>query len=534
MQKLEGWHKAVTLADKRKPNLVIMLQDFESFDPLVMQDFINICSLYHTRMRIILVMGIATSMDTFFQSFNTATIGLLRTEKFKLEQSEVWFNKVLEKVFLQSTETLKFGPRPYKFLLDRFYLYDFSISNVKASLKYALMHHYYGNPLSLFLSLLEENLPTMKKKVKGWWVEGMFTEDHILSIRMLPSFRTFVESMAIFNPKEALHILEDDEYLILNTIPMLLSHMKVYQAEFRVGIKLIQTLQAQFPTVDSIRRNVRILLLDTLQGHENTEDKINLIKLLLKLIKTMKMDQIGKLIKNLRPLFSVDEISKNGKKALEILDEWEERYKSLQNDTSSSQTDMIEGMVAGKEGGRDTETSRKVQSETLEYIKKKGSEATKFTIEIADWCETKLIQYLRPFTDLPLHELVYYTNVRLHEKSFAAEQRASIQTALIQSEHYLNCSCCNSEKADQILPSEGDTSILYKLYLECGRMINLYDWFVAFGSIVQKEHRARKKLEEKEVQARFIQSVAQLQYLGFIKPTQRKTDHVIRLTWSNI
>jgi len=31
--------------------------------------------------------------------------------------------------------------------------------------------------------------------------------------------------------------------------------------------------------------------------------------------------------------------------------------------------------------------------------------------------------------------------------------------------------------------------------------------------------------------ARFIQAVSELQFLGFIRPTQRKTDHVQRLTW---
>lgn len=38
-------------------------------------------------------------------------------------------------MFLDSTSTMKFGARPYKFLLDHFYLYDFSISKVTTSLK---------------------------------------------------------------------------------------------------------------------------------------------------------------------------------------------------------------------------------------------------------------------------------------------------------------------------------------------------------------------------------------------------------------
>ena len=48
-------------------------------------------------------------------------------------------------------------------------------------------------------------------------------------------------------------------------------------------------------------------------------------------------------------------------------------------------------------------------------------------------------------------------------------------------------------------PSEPDACVLYKLYLECGRMINLYDWFVAFSSVIEKEKRD-KPLEENEAQ----------------------------------
>lgn len=86
-------------------------------------------------------------------------------------------------------------------------------------------------------------------------------------------------------------------------------------------------------------------------------------------------------------------------------------------------------------------------------------------------------------------------------QSFASQPRASVQTALTQPQHYMNCSCCNIEKSDQILSTEHDTCILYKLYLECGRMINLYDWFVAFGCIIEREKRSpNQKLEENEVQ----------------------------------
>ncbi|KAF9969995.1 Origin recognition complex subunit 3, partial [Modicella reniformis] len=51
----------------------------------------------------------------------------------------------------------------------------------------------------------------------------------------------------------------------------------------------------------------------------------------------------------------------------------------------------------------------------------------------------------------------------------------------------------------------------------------------------QKQQKQKQEgLDQKEVQARFISSVAELQFMGFIKPINRKTDHVQRLTWGYI
>ena len=104
-----------------------------------------------------------------------------------------------------------------------------------------------------------------------------------------------------------------------------------------------------------------------------------------------------------------------------------------------------------------------------------------------------------------------------------------------------------------------DTCILFKRYLDSGKMINVFDWFESFksaletqkthqiamstvsapsGSSPRKKGRKQKKVavmtegdEEEwkiEVQARFIRSLHELDYLGFIKHTGRKADHVLR------
>lgn len=99
-----------------------------------------------------------------------------------------------------------------------------------------------------------------------------------------------------------------------------------------------------------------------------------------------------------------------------------------------------------------------------------------------------------------------------------------------------------------------DTSILFKRYLDSGKMINVYDWFESFKIVLdsQRTHlketgnasspRKRGKVKAKqaqpetvdeekwtiEVQGRFVRAMHELDYLGFIKHTGRKADHLIR------
>jgi origin recognition complex subunit 3 len=110
-----------------------------------------------------------------------------------------------------------------------------------------------------------------------------------------------------------------------------------------------------------------------------------------------------------------------------------------------------------------------------------------------------------------------------------------------------------------------DTSILFRGYLEAGRMINVFDWYQSFAAVLEtqreKELRAgdRKQADDSpcdeaahgrrrgsdeeemedgeemedekwgmEVQARFIRGVHELDFMGFLKHTGRKADHVTR------
>lgn len=55
-------------------------------------------SEYQTQLPIVCIIGVATSTEFVHQSLTKLTINMLRIERFKLENSDVWFNKVIEKV----------------------------------------------------------------------------------------------------------------------------------------------------------------------------------------------------------------------------------------------------------------------------------------------------------------------------------------------------------------------------------------------------------------------------------------------------
>jgi len=57
----------------------------------------------------------------------------------------------------------------------------------------------------------------------------------------------------------------------------------------------------------------------------------------------------------------------------------------------------------------------------------------------------------------------------------------------------------------------------------------LYDWLQAFSTVI--EANEDEDDISSEIHARFARAVAELQLLGYVKPTKKKADTVARLTY---
>ncbi|KAJ3011166.1 Origin recognition complex subunit 3 [Thoreauomyces humboldtii] len=544
LQRLLGWHR-LTGGTK---TLVLIFPDFESFNMAVLHALIDICSIHNHDTPFVLLFGVATSVDVVHQSLSREALACLQIEKFELHQSRECVNVIIQEVLVRlpfnesgNPTSWKLGLETFEFLVDNFQLHTLSIISFTNALKYAMMDMYFSNPLSILLDY-HRNASRWEQRMM---IEEL-TDHHLLEVRMTKSFKKHIESIRERWPYEARELLEDDEKL-KQWIVDSLDKLMWYHYKYPVTLGCVRVLQdaVNSPT---LRKTTTTLHLMALQGnfveHDHT---VALLTLLRK--------------RNLATLQSCLQ------GCLEQLqsEEWAERFMS---DYISRIEELLVELATFAEDSESSEEDVNVELKRLQDIRKRAKEASRTTLasrrakmlketevlevgtldsvakKVTDFLEGLFRDCLRSYKEFALHEVLYYSNADRLKKAFHPQARAAVQTALGQTRHYVSCECCQPLAAqsqhDTIAPTLQDTSIAYRLYLECGRLINLYDWFVAFGTVLEKEGGDSRKggaggggPARDEIQARFVKTIAELQLMGFIKPTTRKTDHVMRLTWGN-
>ena len=184
---------------------------------------------------------------------------------------------------------------------------------------------------------------------------------------------------------------------------------------------------------------------------------------------------------------------------------------------------------------RTTVVAQKVQlSRHKSNISESVTAYSKLLDGFYDWFEEFFQARLVKVHHLFLREIVLYDLRGTHRAVFTAKTRFSIERALSSPHDYLNCSCCvsgNDEGNGQatLKSTQPTTAILYQLYLESGPLINVSDLWSAFSAIVGDE-----RLEGNEAIALFERGLAELKYLGLIKSTRKKVDHIAKVAWQGL
>ena len=136
-------------------------------------------------------------------------------------------------------------------------------------------------------------------------------------------------------------------------------------------------------------------------------------------------------------------------------------------------------------------------------------------------------------SELFLSEVFIYDSKSPHREVFTARPRFAIERALITPHDYLGCECCSSDQGVGLEASQPPVAILYQLYLESGSIINASDLWEAFRTIVSNEGVDDDE-EKQRVLTLFSRSLAELRYLGLIKSSRKKVDHLAKLAWQGL
>ncbi|KRT86643.1 hypothetical protein AMK59_237 [Oryctes borbonicus] len=497
--------------------LVVILPDLESFNEKVFQEFLLICSSYINILPFVLVFGIATSLSILHKTLPYHVSSKVNIQYFNSQSSTVYLNNILENVFFTSDSPFHLGPKVFNLLMDVFLFYDLSVTGFIRKYKYAMLEHFsYGSAMTL----------CSKKNVNDAITK--FNHKDCENVRRLLSFRKLVENESNMNK---IKLLTDDNYF-KSILQEEICKIRQYLNTFHLFLKCLKILVANLPK-NPMGTQIRELYSKAV-GNDITksEDYKTCIQLLRFQSKKGLEDRISKIAELIQDECKSNNPNKDAlKKDLNTLYDYLEEIEGC--DKHISETDILVEEV--EKVNIDNTKNRRQFKEMLHKRTQKPKPSSEYEVtkeKLLKFVSSLFEKYLYCPTSLYFHEIFFFDDVSI-ESHIIGSHRAAIHTALNNPCHYLQCDCCKKQNEASILKTMPDICIIYKLHLEYGKMINLYDWLQAFISIVNPNTEDDEENDETNslLQARFTLAVAELEFLGFIKSSKRKVDHVQRLTW---
>ncbi|XP_069582485.1 origin recognition complex subunit 3 isoform X1 [Ranitomeya imitator] len=528
MASLSAWYQKITKkssSPKKKrpaslergqaPQIVVVFKDLESFPSSVLQEFIVISSRYCKELPLVLVFGIATSPMIIHRLLSHSVSSLLCIELFQSSSCTDHLSTVVNKLLLSNQFPFKLSGRVLQVLITIFLYHDFSVQNFIKGLQLSVVEHFNSQPLSVLCCDVQD----MKRRVKT------LSHNQCENIRHLASFMSFVESQT---PEAQVKLLTDDRYL-KEMAKKFLKDLHMYHENFIPVLRCLHNFTCilpKYPLGKQIRELYCACLERNIWDTEDYNSALNLLRMLAK----------DELVSTLRKCLEVMKPCSGGQLdgALKKLAGFLAQFQRLEDGGAGDNLQNLEDEEHNTQKGLQKTDLYQLQKTLLEMKEtrrtKKPSKFESLRLEVVDFLDGLVRDHLTRPEDQPLYEVVYFSAASVLRKHLNAVPRIALHTALHNPSTYLK----SLENDGALSSAAPDICIAYKLHLECGRLINLYDWLEAFATVVNADDDCDSdylKQVDEMTHARFIRAVSELELLGFVKPTKQKTDHVARLTW---
>uniref|UniRef100_A0A8C9U5P0 Origin recognition complex subunit 3 n=1 Tax=Serinus canaria TaxID=9135 RepID=A0A8C9U5P0_SERCA len=493
----------------QSPPVVVVFKDMESFTTKVLQDFIVISSQHIHELPLVLIFGIATSPMIIHRLLPHSVSSLLCIELFQSISCKEHLSTIIDKLLLTSQFPFKLGEKVLQVLINIFLYHDFSVQNFIKGFQLCIVEHFYSQPLSVLCC----HLVDIKKRVYS------LSHDQCENIRRLPSFRRYVEKQ---ESGKQIELLTNDSFLKVET-KKLLEDLHVYHENYVRILRCLHVFTSSLPKYP-LGKQIRELHCACLENRvwetEEYESSLQLARMLNKTDLVTMLQQCVEIL-----------MSSSGKefdRAVEKLKEFLTQFQNLEGGLCSPENNCLPCSLM-----------HHFFLKTLLELKesRRSKKLTKFEMlrfEVVDYIDSLVRRYLVPADERTLHEVVYFNGAAVLRGHLNAAPRTALHTALNNPHWYLKNQALRCDGGG-ISNKAPDICIVYKLHLECGRLINLVDWLEAFSTVVMAAEEPNDAASSDQVDdvihARFIRAVSELELLGFIKPSKQKTDHVARLTW---
>ncbi|KAL6715870.1 Origin recognition complex subunit 3 [Lecanora helva] len=492
--------------------VVLAFKDSEAFDSALLAELIDVFSSWNDRIPFVLLFSLGTSIEFFQSKLPRDTIRRLAGEEFHLRRIDV--NEIFQSLH-HGDSCLYFGPTLSSLILQHHRDFIQSPMAFGQAIKYAYMTHFFANPLSILLS----KSPT----------DHLLQKEHFEAIRNLPSFRRAAQNLIDDKDYEGVRLLLDDDESLRRVVVHEFANSRQAIRNLLMALDSLSKIQSHCnhtPFVICSDLYIQAMSASLLDSELFTE----ILSSFKKLPSEKLLDALDEL-KN-TPSVSNDLIEDLAKVSLEI--------KRLTTSLDKNAPPLRSAYDIQHSSLRTTVIAQKVSLSTK--TAELSSQDTAYT-KLVDRTHNTLLSYFQQTlinpADLFLNEILIFNSQSPHREAFTPRPRFAIERALSSPHDYLGCDCCTSGKDAGLEASQPAIAILYQLYLESGPVINTADLWEAFWTIVggggsggggdEDEDEEREK-----ALALFSRALAEMKYMGMLKTSRKKADHLQKLAWKGL
>ncbi|PNS20338.1 hypothetical protein CAC42_5788 [Sphaceloma murrayae] len=495
--------------DQGLTKVIVGFQDCEAFDGSLLSDIVELFSYWKDRIPFVLIFGIATTVESLQIKLTRRAIRCIRGRRFEINSAESTLEDVFEKVYT-SESRLWFGAGFSQMMTARQRDYLTNPQTIIDTIHYAYMTQFYANAVSVFLD------PDLE--------HGDVPSDHYEAARNLPSFMQLSRDLLEGGkPRTSLvrSLLESDK----NLHERIREDVEIGQRTMGGLISAARIFHKVSGCMESIEKAPESeIVLQALSGSLHDSARHRNLTLALKRASSTALEQIFDRIQCCDDKNFHNSVGKLKNRLAVLLDAQEEGDAPLRSEVDIQNSTL-----------RTTVISKKISLSKAKTTLTKADAA--YSEILNDFIEQLYSYFSGKFVDpktLPFNEIFLFDLKSPYRQTFTPRPRHAIERALSSPHDYLNCECCAPKAGEEdeestLSSSQPPTAVLYQLYLESGLMANAADLKSAFVAILGD------KVEDEEVlSALFQRSLAELSYLGLVKSTKKKADHLIKMAWKGL